>query len=122
MSENSPILLFDGECKFCNFWISFIKKRKANTQFSYFPLHSAEGEKLIEYHRVNKSLDSVIVIKNNMVYTKSSAALAIVNELGGWWKLLKISYLIPKSIRDSIYDLVARNRHKLFKANNCELH
>ena len=123
MNNQTLILLFDGECTFCNVWISFIKKNGSSSRFKYLPLQSEEALKLLSIHQVNKDLDSILVIKKEVVHSKSSAALVIINELGGWWNLAKVIYLIPKPVRDWAYDLIAKNRHRFFSTkSNCDLH
>ena len=113
-------LLFDGDCEFCNFWIQFIKKRKSNFQFKFFPLSSKEGKSLIQLYKINT--DSVVVIKNNKAFIKSNAGFQIIKSLGKGWNLLLIFWIIPRPIRDLGYDYIAKNRYRLIKKNNCKIH
>ena len=123
MNVEKPKLLFDGECKFCNFWVSLIQKQRAQDKFSYFTLESDKGKALLMSHNIDSSIDSIVVIANGKAYDKSSAALYIAKELGGFWYLVLITWLVPKPIRDWIYDILAKNRHKFFKnRNNCKIH
>lgn len=123
MEKNKPILLFDGECSFCNFWIALIQRQKAQQKFGYFPLQSKQGQELLGTHKVDATIDSVVVIQNGTVFSKSNAAFKIARTLGGFWNLALIFWLIPKPLRDWLYDLVAKNRHRFFKnRENCELH
>ncbi|MFP3490955.1 DCC1-like thiol-disulfide oxidoreductase family protein, partial [Staphylococcus sp. SIMBA_130] len=51
---------------------------------------------------------------------KSEAALSIIQQLGGWFKLLLVFHLFPRSIRDRLYDEVAKHRYKWFgKKESC---
>ncbi len=122
MSAVNPILLFDGECKFCSFWVQFIKKRKPKNQFQFLPLQSETGKELLHEYKVNPSIDSVVFIWKEKAHIKSNAAFQILIQLGGFWNLLLVFWLIPRPIRDWMYDLVARNRHRFVKNNNCEIH
>lgn len=123
MKESNPILLFDGDCEFCNFWVQFILKRKPKNRFQFFPLQSERGKELLVKYQINPSTDSVVFIWKNKAYIKSNAAFQIVKQLGPFWKLLFVIWLIPRPIRDWMYDLVAKNRHKLFNSKNeCEIH
>ncbi len=118
-----PIILFDGECKFCNFWIALIQRQKAQHKFNYYPLNSAKGGELKEEYKINPNIDSVLVLDGGKVFDKSSAAFRIVRVLGGGWNMLFVFWLIPKPLRDWMYDKVAKNRHRLFKnRTNCEIH
>ena len=75
----------------------------------------------MDYH-IPEELDSIILITGNQYHSKSAAALKIARELKGGWKLLYAFILIPRPIRDAIYDLIARNRIKWFgEKTACEL-
>ncbi len=123
MKTEKPILLFDGDCKFCNFWVALIQRQKVKHKFNYYPLNSPEGEKLLEKYQVEKAVDSVLVIDNKKVFYKSNAAFRVAKTLGGFWNLTLILWLIPKPIRNWLYDIIAKNRNKFFKnRENCEIH
>ena len=59
--------------------------------------------------------DSIVYVNGDIVKFKSDAVLAVVSDLGGVYGLFKVLYLIPKILRDMVYDLVAKNRHRYFK-------
>ena len=121
--SQKPIILFDGECKFCNFWIALIQRQKAKHKFNYFPLQSKEGKSLTETYSIDSSIDSVLVITNEKVFDKSSAAFKITQVLGGFWKFALVFWLIPKPVRDWLYRIVAKNRHRFFKnRKSCDIH
>jgi predicted DCC family thiol-disulfide oxidoreductase YuxK len=117
------IVLFDGVCNFCNASINFIIDRDSGNNFRFAALQSETGRKLLEQHGYNNNiLDSVVLIKNNRVYKKSAAALEIVRELNGLWPVLYIFKLLPSFILDILYNVIARNRYKLFgKADVCRI-
>lgn len=124
IDKNSKlILLYDGECKFCNFWIALIQRQKAQNKFRYYALQSGKGKEFQSKFSIPQSVDSILVIKNETVFVKSNAALEVAINLGEKWKFALVFWLIPKPIRDWLYDLVAKNRHRIFKnRQNCELH
>ena len=124
MKENKKIILFDGVCNLCNGSVQFVIKRDKKDVFRYAAIQSEVGEQLIaERHIDTSQVDSIILIEPGVAYfTKSDAALEIAGELGGLWKLTSVFKWIPKSIRDVIYDFVARNRYKWFgKSDACRL-
>lgn len=122
MEENKKIILFDGVCNLCNGSVQFVIKRDKKDAFRYAAIQSEVGAQLIaERHIDTSQVDSIILIEPGVAYfTKSDAALEIAGKLGGLWKLTSVFKWIPKSIRDVIYDFVARNRYKWFgKQESC---
>jgi predicted DCC family thiol-disulfide oxidoreductase YuxK len=110
----TAIVLFDGECNFCDSSVQFIIKRDPNGFFQFAALHSEVGEELKKKHHIPYQQDSIIVIENNKVYNSSDAALFICKHLNGMWKCLYIVKLIPKSLRNSVYKIIAKNRYDWF--------
>ena len=106
------IILFDGECNFCDASVQFIIKRDYGT-FHFASLQSEVGKQLVERFQLH-GIDSVVLIENDRAYTKSTAALRITKQLRLLWRLCYVMIVLPKPIRDSIYDLIARNRYKWF--------
>ncbi len=121
METTKQIILFDGTCNFCNFWVDFVIKRDSKDEFRFASLQSAIGKELQMKYQVNVEVDTVVLIKNNRVYIKSNAALEIVKELKGLWFLLYGFKIIPVFIRDWIYDFVAKYRYQWFGKQLCEI-
>lgn len=123
MNTQNPILLFDGDCKICNFWVQFIQKRKTKNKFEFVPLQSQKGNLLLADYKINSSIDSIVFILKNKAYIKSNAAFQIIKQFGFLWKVLLIFWLVPRPIRDWGYDKIAKNRHRFFATKNeCDLH
>ncbi|KAB5491780.1 MULTISPECIES: thiol-disulfide oxidoreductase DCC family protein [Flagellimonas] len=114
--EKKKIILFDGVCNLCNNSVLFVIKRDKKDLFRYASLQSEVGLQLVRERGIDTGqVDSIILIEPGVAYfTKSDAALEIAQELGGLWKLSAVFTWIPKSIRDVVYDFVARNRYKWF--------
>lgn len=108
------VLLFDGECHFCDKSVQFILKRDVKRHFKFASLQSKTGQDLREKFHVPVNIDSLLLIENRRFYTKSSAALQVCKHLTGAWKLLYIGILIPKPIRDVVYNSVANHRYTWF--------
>lgn len=114
------IILFDGECNFCDHGVQFIIKRDPTGIYKFASLQSTMGLKLLKEHHVPEDVDSFILIEDNKYHEKSSAALRVCKNLTGIWKLFFIFLLIPKPLRDIVYDVIAKNRYKWFgKKNSC---
>jgi predicted DCC family thiol-disulfide oxidoreductase YuxK len=123
ITENKKIVLFDGICNLCNGAVVYIIKRDKKDVFRFAALQSEIGQKLINERNIDTSkIDSIILIEPGIAYyTKSSAAIKIMNEFGGLWKIMNVfNYLLPTSLRDIIYDFIAKNRYKWFgKKESC---
>lgn len=114
-----PVILFDGVCKFCNYWVNFAIRRDKKKNLRFAALQNEAAQNLLkEFDMEAGSLSSVILIDNGRVYTQSSAAFRMYKYLDGGWKLLHIFIVIPKFIRDFIYNIIARNRYKWFGKND----
>lgn len=115
-------MLFDGVCNLCNGAIQFIIKRDKKDKFRFAALQSEIGQKLVVERGIDTSkVDSIILIDPGVAYyTKSEAALEIGAELKGYRILSNILRLIPSSLSNIVYDLIARNRYKWYgKKETC---
>jgi predicted DCC family thiol-disulfide oxidoreductase YuxK len=122
VENNKKIILFDGVCNLCNSSVQFVIKRDKKDVFRYAALQSEIGQQLVNQRHIDTSkVDSIILIEPNVAYyTKSDAALEIAQDLGGLWKLTTVFTWIPTSIRNGIYDFIAKNRYKWFgKQESC---
>lgn len=116
------IVLFDGDCHFCNKSVQFIIKRDPHKHFQFASQQSEIGKKFLSEVKAPLNLDSLILIANNRYYDKSSAALRICRFLRGGWKVFTILLIIPKPFRDFVYTIVANNRYRLFgKISYCPI-
>jgi predicted DCC family thiol-disulfide oxidoreductase YuxK len=112
---DQPIVLFDGVCNLCNGAVQFIIRHDKKNIFMFASLQSEVGRKILEqYNFPLDELNSFILIENNKAYTRSTGALRVAKKLNGLWPLLYGFIIIPKFIRDSIYNWVGRNRYKWF--------
>ena len=121
-STHKEIILFDGVCNLCNGAINFIIKHDKKDTFRYASLQSEIGRYYISKFNIDTNLlDSILLIPSNTkFYHKSTAALRIVSKLSGLYPVFSIFLILPKFLRDSVYDFIARNRYKWFgKKDQC---
>jgi predicted DCC family thiol-disulfide oxidoreductase YuxK len=119
---NKKIILFDGVCNLCNGFVQFVINHDKNDIFRFVALQTDLGQEIIKKIGLdNKNIDSVVLYESDFrYYIKSNAALEIIKNLGGIFKLLVVLKIFPKFIRDWIYDFIARNRYKwLGKKETC---
>ncbi|WP_421384963.1 thiol-disulfide oxidoreductase DCC family protein [Bacillus salacetis] len=116
------IILFDGVCNLCNNIVQFVIKRDKDAYFQFASQQSPEGQALMEKYQIDPQTDSFILIEKGRAYMKSTAALRVSRNLDGTWKVFYAGMVIPKGLRDPIYDYIARNRYKWFgKRDSCML-
>lgn len=117
-----PILFFDGLCNLCNQFVQTVIKRDKKARFRFASLQSDTGLEMLRHIRREKGYipDSLVLLYKGQVYIKSSAAIKTASLLKGGLSLLTIGYILPRPIRDVIYDMVAKYRYKWFgKRNEC---
>jgi predicted DCC family thiol-disulfide oxidoreductase YuxK len=119
--KNKTILLFDGECNLCNSFVQFILKNEKNNEIQFSSLQSEIGKIILAQHNINTdSINSLVFIENNIPYLKSTAALKISRYLKGIYSLAILFFIIPKFMRDYIYDYIAKNRYNWYgKKDSC---
>jgi predicted DCC family thiol-disulfide oxidoreductase YuxK len=123
-SEALPerIVLFDGVCNLCSHSVQFILARDPQALFKFASLQSEPGQALLKAHQLpTENFNSLVLIERGKVYTASTGALRIGQQLKGlrWLGLL---LWIPRGLRDAVYSLIARNRYRWFgKQDSCWL-
>ena len=115
MKEKQAILLFDGVCNLCNSYVQFLIKKDNRAIFSFASLQSEAAKELLEEFAMNPlRLDTVVMIKENQVFTHSDVAIEAGKMLGKGWQFLSILKVIPRPIRDYAYSWIAQNRYNWF--------
>ncbi|MCB1176318.1 MAG: DUF393 domain-containing protein [Leptospiraceae bacterium] len=117
------IILFDGICNLCNSTVNFIIDHDSKKKFKFAALQSEKGQELLsKFNLPKKDFDTIILLKDEMVFSKSTAALKVAKELDGIFSYFYIFIIVPVAIRDIFYNLIARNRYKLFgKRESCRM-
>lgn len=121
--ELNNLVLFDGVCNLCNASVKFIIKRDKRNRFYFASLQSGFAKSQLKKFDIDtEEFFSVVLIKNEQVFLRSNAALEIVRDLSGVWPILYALKVIPAFIRDFFYNLISKNRYKLFgKQDTCML-
>ncbi|WP_267164101.1 thiol-disulfide oxidoreductase DCC family protein [Halovenus salina] len=119
--DEGPILLFDGVCNLCNWWVQFVIERDPEGVFRFAPLQSEAAGALLAEHGLDPGhLDSVVLIDGDRCYTESTAVLRAGRHLGGGYRLLWPLRFLPRRLRDWVYGLVAERRYDWFgKRDQC---
>ena len=115
MNDSGPILLFDGVCNLCNRLVIFIIRRDKDAKIKFAALQSETGRYFLKKCNLSaESIDSIVYIEGTGCFLKSTAVLHLLKNIGGTWSLFHGFIVIPKFIRDFFYDLVAKNRYRIF--------
>lgn len=118
---NKSIVLYDDVCVLCQQSVRFILKHDATQSLCFSSLQSDVGKAILLQTTVKKiEKDSVLFWKNGQLYDQSTAAFKIASYFKGYLKLLQIFWLIPKPLRDYVYQIIAKNRYRWFgKTKTC---
>ena len=120
--NDKPVILFDGVCNLCTGSVQFILKRDKEKKFMFASLQSNYGQSLLkQFDLPTNTFNSFVLYQDKKIFTRSTAALKMFQQLKGWsW--VKIFWIVPKFIRDGVYNLIAKNRYKWFgQKNECWL-
>lgn len=109
------LILFDGVCNLCNCTVQFIIKNDPEARFRFVTLQNYQEYSFIDaVPSLNNQTESVVYIRDGQIYYASAAVLEIAKELGWPWKVLYVFKIIPLSIRDFMYEQIAKYRYRLF--------
>ena len=111
---DDDVILYDGVCVFCSRWIRFVARRDLNRRFRFTAIQSSYGTRLAQAFGIDpQNPDTNAVVHGGAAYFKSDAALTVLSALPGWgW--VRVLRAVPKPLRDAVYNLVARNRYRIF--------
>lgn len=120
-THTQKIILFDGVCNFCGHWVNFALNRDKKGELLFTTLQGETAKTLLPKYGINPSaLTSVVFIDGNKAYTQSSAALRICKYLNRGWPLLYGFIIVPRFLRDAVYNIIARNRYRWYgKKDSC---
>ena len=113
--DDHPLIVFDGICVLCSGFVRFVLRHDKANRYRFLAAQSGLAAAL--YHHYGLSTDvweTNLLLAGGRLFIRSEAAIEIVTNFGGWWRLIKILRLIPRPLRDWLYDRVAGNRYRWF--------
>ena len=120
-STSNPVILYDGVCGLCNRLVQFVLKHDSRDRFRFAALQSDFAARVLRRHgAAPEDLDTVYVVSDHglageRLASRSDAVVVILQELGGGWNLLGVILrCFPGWLRNWGYNLVARNRYRIF--------
>lgn len=114
-ADAKPVIVFDGQCVFCSAWARFVLAVDRKARFRLLPAQSPLGEALYRHLGLDpKTYETNILIEDGVAYFKADGSIRMAMGLGFPWSLAVVFRVLPKRWREALYDLVARNRYRLF--------
>lgn len=118
-AATSRVVLYDGVCGLCNGFVRFALRRDRRARLKFAPLDSAFGREVLARHPILAGHDSIVYVEriggNEIVASRSDAAVRIARHLGVWWSAVgRVYSALPRALRDAMYDAVARRRYAWF--------
>jgi predicted DCC family thiol-disulfide oxidoreductase YuxK len=111
---DDDVILYDGVCVFCSRWVRFVAVRDVERRFRFTAIQSGYGTRLARALGIDPDdPDTNAVVHDSEVFLKSDAALTVLSHLQGW-RWVRVLRSVPKPFRDAVYNLVARNRYRIF--------
>lgn len=115
------VIFFDGYCGLCNGFVDFIMRVDKKNVFTFSPLQSDYAKTQLRREDY-ENLDSVVVLIDGQAYRKAPAVFRALRELNIGWKMISLVGLLPSSILNFGYDLVAKYRYRILgKRETCRL-
>lgn len=120
------LVLFDGECALCNGWVKFVLRRDRRGIVHFAPLQGPTARRILAARAdAPAGLTTLILVEDTGMPTerirvRSDAALGVLRELGGLWRVVGWLRVVPRAVRDGVYDFIARRRYQWFgKEESC---
>jgi predicted DCC family thiol-disulfide oxidoreductase YuxK len=112
---DGPVVLYDGTCGLCDRSVQLILRHDRRGRIRFAALQSDIGRALLERHGLAvDALDTVVLVEDGRAFVKSRAALGIARWMDAPWPALRVLAVIPRPVRDFLYDRLAKNRYRIF--------
>ena len=109
-------MFFDGVCGLCNYSVNFLIQIDRKDNLLFAPLQGETAKRILEKELI-EDLNSMVLYHKGKIYTKSTAVIKSIIQIGGFWTFFNLFLITPQFIRDWLYDLVASNRYNIFGKN-----
>jgi predicted DCC family thiol-disulfide oxidoreductase YuxK len=108
------LILFDGVCVLCSRWVAFVIAHDPDARYRFIPIQTPRGRQLAErFHIDAENPETNVIIAGGHANFKLESALVVLADFPGW-RWTRIAYLLPRRVRDFLYDRIAQNRYRLF--------
>lgn len=107
------VVFFDGVCNLCQSSVKYLIKFDSKQQLKFASLQGLYAKKILPQEDLI-DLDSIVFYDGKVFYQKSDAFLKLCGIIGRWHNIFLLGYLLPKFLRNGLYDLIAKNRYRWF--------
>jgi predicted DCC family thiol-disulfide oxidoreductase YuxK len=122
MTDELPLVLYDGHCGLCQRSVRFLLRHERGAELKFAALTSDTGRRLRKERGVSDDIDSIIFLDAERTLTRSDAALALCAYLRHPWRALRVFRVLPRPLRDALYRGIARRRYRWFgQTETCPL-
>jgi predicted DCC family thiol-disulfide oxidoreductase YuxK len=113
--KTQDLIVFDGTCMLCNGFMRFILRFDRKNHFKFLTAQSEMGQALYKHYGLNPTdFETFLVFIDDQLIESLDGILAIHTHLGWPWKIAGFAYILPRPAKNWLYNLVARNRYKIF--------
>ena len=118
-----PLIVFDGVCVLCSGFVRMVVRLDRQGRFRFATAQSPFGETLFRKHGLRTdSYETSLVLIDGVAFTRLDSFVAVMSELGWPWRAMKALLLLPRPLRDWLYDRVAKSRYALFgRKDSCDI-
>ena len=118
-----PLIVFDGVCVLCSGFVRMVVRLDRQSRFRFATAQSPFGQALFSKHGLRTdSYETNLVLVDGVAFTRLDSFVAVMSELGWPWRTASVLLLLPRPLRDWLYDRIAKNRYALFgRKDSCEV-
>ena len=109
------LIVFDNLCTLCAGWVQFVCRFDPVTRCHFLAAQSEKGQSIMAACGLDgEDFDSNVLIMDGVAYFKMDTVTQTLSSFGGLWACCQVINLLPRTIRNGLYDLIARHRYRLF--------
>lgn len=114
-ADDRPVIVFDGDCALCSAWVRFVIRHDRARRFRFVPGQSTLGRALFTHLGLDPvDFETNILVEDGVARFKMDGSVRMAEILGFPWSLARVARILPRRVQDALYDLVARNRIRMF--------